>query len=61
EQNKLFMSKVFVFDLPDLILTTFITTLNMEDETLYRQSLRVLMEKLPKHGELLTKFGEQLK
>ncbi|CAF0782618.1 unnamed protein product [Didymodactylos carnosus] len=61
----LFTSKsrieVFVFDLTDVVLMTFITTLNIEDETSYSQSLRLLIEKLPKLGEMLTRFGEQLK
>ncbi|CAF0823490.1 unnamed protein product [Adineta steineri] len=64
--SSLFTSKsrieVFVFDIPDLILTILISTLLIEDEISYNSSVRTLIEKIPtRFHDTIYRFSDQLK
>jgi len=64
--SSLFTSKsrieVFVFDVPDSILTIIISTLLIEDEISYNTSLRTINEKIPtRFQETISRFSDQLK
>jgi hypothetical protein len=64
--SSLFTSKsrieVFVFDIPDSILTIIISTLLIEDEISYNTSLRAIIEKIPtRFYDTIYRFSDQLK
>ncbi|CAF4393029.1 unnamed protein product [Rotaria socialis] len=64
--STLFTSKsrieIFVFDVPDSILTTLISTLCIEDEVSYYKSLRLTIEQIPtRFHDTINRFSDQLK
>ena len=64
--SSLFTSKsridVFVFDIPDSILTIIISTFLIEDETSFNSSVRTAIEKIPaRFHDTINRFSDQLK
>lgn len=54
--------EVFVFDTPDSILTTIISTLVIEDEVHFDSSLRTIIEKIqPRYHDTICRSANQMK
>lgn len=54
--------EVFVFDIPDNVLTVIISTLLIEEETSFKTSLRAIIDKTPtRFHDPIHAFADQMK